>query len=211
MWTRFRYRAFQHIKENLLIYMIILFTFTVGVATGAYTVSAMPDEQKNDLVQYMNGFIQVLSQDNLDIGHIFRQSLLNNFQTVALSTALGLTIMGVPFILLIIGIRGFFIGFTVGFLVGDFGWKGFMIVLFGILPQNILIIPTVFLVGVMAINHGVMKFKQRKTPRSAEERMRLLIPYLSIMSILFLILIAGTVIESLLIPSFLKLISGLLK
>jgi len=210
LWQRFKIQALQHLKQNLVLYLIVLFSFTVGIASGAYTVGSMADSQKNSLVQFLDGFFAVIKKSSLDTGTIFRQSLINNFQTVILTTILGLTILGIPFILIIMGIRGFFIGFSVGFLVGELGIRGFLLVLFSILPQNLIIIPCIIVTGVITTRNAIECFKRNKIPHTLEEKIRDLIPYITTVSILFLTTIAGSIIESIFVPLFLQLISGVL-
>ena len=54
---------------------------------------------------------------------IFKQSLINNSQFVILIWLLGITVIGVPLILLIVGIKGFIVGFSVSFLVEGMGLR----------------------------------------------------------------------------------------
>src|SRR5699024_12217023 len=54
---------------------------------------------------------------------------------------LGLTIIGLPAIWILIFSKGLVIGFSVGFIVNQLGWKGLLLAATSIAPQNLIIIP----------------------------------------------------------------------
>ena len=54
-------------------------------------------------------------------------------------------------ILILLFIKGMVVGFTVGFLVSQMGWQGFMLAFVSILPQNLIIIPVFIIMAALSV------------------------------------------------------------
>ena len=64
---------------------------------------------------------------------------------IGLIWILGLSVIGLPGILILDFLKGVLIGFTVGYLVGQYSWKGLLFALVSIAPQNLFIIPVLMM------------------------------------------------------------------
>ena len=77
---------------------------------------------------------------------------------------LGLTVVGAPLVILLVGARGFILGFTVGFLVQEKTGQGLLLALVAVLPQNLFYVPGL-LGQILALYFTLSLFKtSRKTP-----------------------------------------------
>ncbi|MFP3381015.1 stage II sporulation protein M, partial [Bacillus sp. SIMBA_069] len=85
----------------------------------------------------------------------FQESFGFYAKTVAIMWVLGLSIIGLPMILLMLFLKGVVVGFTVGFLVNQLQWQGVTFAMMGILPQNLLVVPALFIVGVSGISFSL--------------------------------------------------------
>ena len=52
-------------------------------------------------------------------------------------------------------LKGVFIGFTIGFLVHQLGSKGFAFSLVAVIPQNLIIVPTILVLSVLSISFSL--------------------------------------------------------
>jgi stage II sporulation protein M len=179
----------------------------IGISAGAFTVKALSDVQKQELIGYLRSFFQFISENTYDSFSILKQSLLNNIQTGVLIWLLGITIVGIPFILLLIALRGFIIGFTVGFLVEQMGVKGLFFALFSILPQNLLIIPCLVSIAVIGISFSLMLIKNRLAKSYKTDAMRQFVIYSTIIATTFGIILLGAMVEAYITPVFMKFVS----
>ncbi|QEK12203.1 stage II sporulation protein M [Crassaminicella thermophila] len=206
---RFQIIVLKHIQGNVFIYFIVCMFFIIGISSGAFTVKALADNQKQELINYMRSFFQVLSNKSIDASSILKQSLINNLQTAALIWILGITVIGAPLILLLIAIRGLIIGFTVGFLVEQLGFKGILFSFISIFPQNLFIIPSIIVIGVIGIGFSKMIIRNRKnrTYSSNDNTFRQFILYSTINSFISLFIIFGCMIEAYITPVFMKALS----
>jgi len=195
---------FKHIKKFIFIYIVVLIFFVGGVSAGAFTVDALGVEQKGELVSYFQGFFNVLDKEPVCSGAVFRQSLINNSQFVVLIWLSGIIVIGALLIPLIVGIKGFIIGFSVGFLAEEMGLKGLLFALVAILPQNLIIVPGIIAAGVLGIGFSSTLIKRRRARHKTSFMNELLIYTLNMVAVLVAIFI-GTLIEGYVTPVFMKL------
>ena len=86
---------------------------------------------------------------------MFSQSVLHNFKYISVIWILGISIIGLPVILILLFLKGLVVGFTVGFLVNQMGWSGFLLSFVAILPQNIFIVPVFIIISVLAVSLSI--------------------------------------------------------
>lgn len=192
----------QHIRQNLVLYLIILFAFLTGIASGSFTVGSMNDAQRNGLGGYLHRFFGTSAVEVIDKGAVFWESLWQYFQSVFLIWLSGLFFFGMPVLLLLVGIRGFFIGFTVGFIISQYGFGGFLFTLVCILPQTLLYVPCILGIGALALEFSLKKFKNRKISYTREQQLRSIIPYSTRIIALFLPIMVACLFEAFITPIF---------
>lgn len=199
-----------HIRSNMGLY-ILSFTFlAIGIAAGAFTVKALDDAKRQELIKYMQGFFQILTSSTIDSRAVLAQSIKNNIQTIIVIWILGITVIGIPVTLIIVGVRGFILGFTVGFMLNSLGMKGLFFTILAILPQNIIIIPCIIAVSVMSVGFSTMIIRNRMAKKWTNNYWQRFLSYTILIGGLFIISIAGSLIEAYIVPVFIKLISSYL-
>jgi stage II sporulation protein M len=197
----------KHLKNYLFMYFLVLVFFVGGVAAGAFTVDALTLTQREELVSYFQGFFNVLDNEPVPSAAVFRQSLTNNLQIVLLVWILGITVIGIPVILLLVGLKGFIIGFSVGFLAEEMGFKGLFFALIAILPQNILIVPCFITAGVLSIAFSITLIKRRKARHKKSLTSEFLV-YSMNMAAILLVIIVGALVEGYITPVFMKMFAN---
>ncbi len=199
-----------HIKSNMGLYFLVFVFLSLGIASGAFTVRALDDVQRQALIKYMQGFFQILTTNSVDSIAVLKQSIINNVQTIAVIWILGITIIGIPISLFIIGVRGFILGFTVGFLLNGLGWQGLFFTALAILPQNLIIIPCLAAVEVTSLSFSLMIIHNRRAKKWTNNYYHKFLSYTVIILILFAFSICGSLIEAYIVPVFIKLMSSYL-
>ncbi|TCO79831.1 stage II sporulation protein M [Marinisporobacter balticus] len=210
MSKKFRTIAYNHIQGNAMIYFFVCMFFIIGISAGAFTVKTLADYQKQELISYMKSFFQILSNKPIDGLSVLKQSLINNLQTATFIWILGITVVGVPLILLLIAIRGLIIGFTVGFLVEQLGVKGILFSFISVFPQNLVIIPSIIVIAVMGIGFSkmIIRNKFNKSYNTSNNTFKQFILYSTINAFIFTFIIAGCIIEAYVTPVFMKILSS---
>jgi len=196
----------KHIKENLVVYFIVALCFLIGVSVGAFTVKAVDPHQKQELVSYLKGFFQLFNEDELRPMGIFKESIKNNTQLIIFNWILGLVVIAVPVVLVVIGFKGFVIGFTVGLLLEEFKFYGVLLFLFGVLPQNIIIIPVFIFGAVISLTFAMMVLKAKINKVRNFSYAKQMMIYSGIHVGILVVLLVASALESFVIPFFLKFV-----
>lgn len=194
---------------------IVLLTLTVlalaiGFAAGIATTQAMSESQNQALAGSLSSDLAAFGRAAPDFGATFRQSLWQNVKCFALIALLGMSVAGIPFALLTVGFRGFLLGFPLGFLVGHWGLKGLLLFFTSVLPQNLLSLPALCFAAVVAMMHALERFALRRYPRTAQEHLLAAVPMFTRVGLALLIAVGASLLEALLAPPLVKMISGML-
>ena len=139
----------RYFLRHLPLYVALMLLFATGLGFGALATQKLSPVQKEDLNNYITAVYASLAESNQEHHHrveLFYQRLKDNvIKTAGLVFLLGLTAIGAPLILGVVFVRGFVLGFTVGFLVQDTMVKGLVLSATGILPHNALMVPALLL------------------------------------------------------------------
>lgn len=198
----------KNIKENQGVYFAVTLFFAIGIAAGAFTVRAFSQEQKQELVIYLNRFFQSINGEKVQNGKVFYQAMKNNFQTVFLIWLMGVTIIGVPFTLFITSFRGFIIGFTIAFLIQGLGWKGFLFILAAVFPQNIIYIPCLLIISAISLCYSMQAFKGKINKIQSGNIRNNITSYTTSILFFLIIMSIGCFIEAYISPYILKMLSS---
>jgi stage II sporulation protein M len=152
----------SYMKDHMPLYVYVAVLFITGVVFGLIIVQALTLEQQQELSRHLGNFFQMVDVGlEWDKQHSFVQSFLLNFKWLALICLLGLSVIGLPIILFMDFLKGVLIGFTVGFMVNEYAWKGMLFALASVVPQNLLLIPTLIICSVTSIAFGLHLLKNR--------------------------------------------------
>lgn len=151
-----------HLEENRTIYLFTTVLFLMGIIFGAIIVNSLSLTQKHDLYMYLNQFFGQVSGDELaDSSAMFTQSFAHYAKYFGLMWLLGLSIIGLPVILVLLFLKGVVVGFTVGFLVNQMGLSGFLLSFVSIMPQNFILVPAFIVVGTASITFCLKMVRQQ--------------------------------------------------
>lgn len=200
-----------YIKRRLSLYLGILILFVMGIAFGALAVQTLSESQKWDLSSYIISMYRSMSP-NLSLSRqtLIRYGMLDNIvKSCGLLWLLGLTIIGAPLILIIIFLRGFVVGFSVGFVIDELFFKGIVLAIVSIVPHNIIAVPAIILAGGASFSFALTSFRTLLGV-STENIYNQFIACTFIMLLSGGLLTIGIFVEVYLTPIFINLTKGLL-
>lgn len=209
MWERFRKLCIHYFRVNVVAYFFLILLFIIGVVIGAMAVKALPSEQKMEMLSYLKVFFHSLNvgqTPGLESGMLLKDVLFHNVKIVLTMWFLGFTVIGIPFILLILFIRGFVIGFTVGFLVHEYILSGVLFAFAATLPHNVFMIPTLLFTGVSSISFSLQLVRARRGRNQRSFSYRLA-NYICICLFSLTGVVAAGCVEVYVSPVFMKLVS----
>jgi stage II sporulation protein M len=158
-------------KEQTPLYIFVAVLFLVGVVFGALIVSALTLDQQQELGDYLGNFFVTVDQQGLPAApDSYWNIAMLNLKWVGLIWILGLSVIGLPGILILDFLKGVLIGFTVGCLVSQYSWHGMLFALVSVAPHNLVLIPVLLVCSAAAIAFSLLMIRsrvlgqQRRTP-----------------------------------------------
>lgn len=207
MKTNYQREIAKHIEMNQLSYLFIMILFIVGLIFGAVIVVSMHFTQKQDLLFYLNQyFSRIDQQEILNNFDLFKSALFSHLQYLIIFFLLGLSIIGLPIIWVTIFVKGTFIGFSVGFFVYQYGFRGLLFISAAILPQNLIVIPVYLFASTIAMIFSGQLLKKLSGRRLIRFTVEPVIQYLIVFVVLFGFCLLAALIESYLVGYYLPLV-----
>lgn len=196
----------EYFRGNLGTYILITALFTGGVLAGALALRGLGDDQHLLLSSYFGSFIESLSgSGGVDQAVVLRQAMIINFQYLLMVWFAGIFLFGFPIIGGLIGLRGFSLGFTVGFLVQRASLRGALFAAGSLLPHNLILVPALIAGSVTGFSFSWLRLRcyLEKRPCSLREHLG---PYSLAFFLIGLLLAAAVLVETYISPVFLKLL-----
>jgi len=185
----------RHLADNIWIYVIVVFMFILGIGLGAMTVNRIDEVSKTDAKTYIEGFLELTSRNELQTTYILKQSIKFNLYFTLVLFFSGLVYLGIIIVPVLIAFRGFCIGFSIAFLTENFGSNGFLLSIGSVLPQNLIYVPVIIVMGVIGLNYSLLAFRNKYFKKYGAVS-NLFAPYAFSTLVLFIVLIAGCIVEA---------------
>ncbi|UJF31205.1 stage II sporulation protein M [Paenibacillus hexagrammi] len=152
----------QYLNENLPLFVFVCVLFIIGVVFGTVMVNALSLEQKQEMTRHLGSFFHEMTDGTEYNGkESFVQAFSSHMKWILLIWLFGLSVIGLPLILILDFLKGVLVGFTVGYLVGQMSWKGMLFALVSVAPQNLIVIPAILFCSVAAISFSIHVVKNR--------------------------------------------------
>lgn len=197
----------NHVREHSSIYLFVIVLFLMGVIFGAIVVNSLSLTQKEDLYYYLSQFFGEVSNGKVAASmDLFKQSFYHNSKFIGLMWILGISIIGLPVILILLFIKGMVVGFTVGFLVNQMGFDGFILSFVSVLPQNLIIIPIFIVCASLSVIFSLKMIKHQFMKKIGEPMLPLLGRYLLALVVAVVFLSAAAGLEAYVSPVLMKAI-----
>ena len=110
----------------------------VGIAVGSIFVSILDSTDTNLVNEHLNNFINSIENDKLDYLQALKSNLITNISFVLVIWLLGISIIGLPIILIMFFSKTFILGFSVGAILSVFKTKGILFSLVYIFPGQVI-------------------------------------------------------------------------
>ena len=101
----------NYVKRNCLVFLGVIFIFILGVVSGSVAVKSLTLGQKKELIECLSSFMTCLARDNIE-NPSFLAVAVQELKSLFCIWLMGITVIGLPFALLILLVKGFIIGFT---------------------------------------------------------------------------------------------------
>ena len=156
-------------NNQKLLYLILIGLALLAFILGIIFIFFITDDNliyiKESLSSYFNSI-------DISISSFFK-NLFNNFIIIFLIWILGISIIGIPLVLLIFLFKSFIFGFSFSSIVYSFKLKGFLISLIHLLPGKLLYLVTLLLLTFYSVSFSLKLFRNLflKRPTNFKESM----------------------------------------
>lgn len=151
------YKESNKINNYLLIMLFLM--IIIGTITGTVSSTVLEQSVNLELRDYLDGFVDLYVKTKIDSNQLLTICLTKNFKYYLAIFLLGISIIGIPFIFIILGIRSFITGFCVGILFQNFSINILGIILFDVLLKEIMIIPILLVLSLKCVKFSLSIIK----------------------------------------------------
>ncbi|MGF7184978.1 stage II sporulation protein M [Desulfitispora alkaliphila] len=195
-----------YLRDKMLLYILAIFFIMLGIIAGAVSVSPLISGRQHELISYIDSFLNTIVYDDINTFAIALTTVFNNLRLVFIIWLLGMTVIGIPVIILILFVRGFMLGFTVGFLTLEKSMQGVLISVFSIAPPNFILLPGLIVASVTGISFSLLLVKGGFRDKSKSILSHFFSYSIVMIGIAIVAVIAG-IVEAYWSPAMMKLIS----
>lgn len=143
----------DNIKKNKKEYISLCIVLLIGVVLGVLFINNIKEEEKSEVQNYINSFIETLKNNNeIDRIVLLKESAIKNVTIGILLWFIGSTVIGIPILYAYVMYKGFCISYTISSCIAVLGQgKGLIFAISSILFQNIIIVPAILIISVSGI------------------------------------------------------------
>lgn len=207
--SKVTHKLLEHINKNLIVYLVTILFLCIGIVIGIYSVKYMGDVERNQLISYLNGSFQNITLLEGNNKYVLFEAIKNNLFTVLVIWFLGLSMLGIPLILVIDLFKGFTIGFTSSIVINGLGSKGILINLLTIFPQNIIYIFCIIISSVISMEFSftLLKSNSLKSINNTNTNLAQIVSYSILFMFIIVVMFIGILLEVYVLPDILNLVS----
>jgi stage II sporulation protein M len=188
-------------KESL--YGISIFSFLLGIIIGTIFANYIGNIQNDELIQYLNHFFISFNTKAISHPTLLKHSLFSHGKNFILIWVLGFGILGIPFILINIFLKGFSYGFTSAFLFIHYGWNGLLFSFLSFLPQSLILVPGIIMISAASMNFAFSNYKNKSYFKEKKEKW---MEYTLVLLVGLVIVISISVVETFISPFLINII-----
>jgi len=184
----------RYLQQHMSLYLYVSILFIMGVIFGTLVVNGLSAQQQQSMALFLQSFLEsVMHEPDGSSAQSLIMLYAAHGRWVLLILVLGLSVVGLPLILIIDFLKGVIIGFTIGYLVGQFSWKGLFLAVVSIVPHNLIVIPVILVSSVAAISFSLYLIRSLIMQRQVVRRQQLHRYLVAHMTLCGLLLIAALI------------------
>lgn len=203
-------RTKNNIMKQKKLYLFLIGLVIVGVIAGILFWFVINNEDKLLVTKNLNNFFECIKKGNAINywGSLFN-SLVTGLIYIVLIWLLGISIVGLPIILIIITIKSFIVGFSISSIIASYGFKGILGAFVYTFPHQIIFLLLLILLGFYASSFCFKLFKYLFLKQSInfKDAMR---KYFKILIISLIVVLLTSLYETFIATYFIKLFTLLI-
>lgn len=205
------YAAKNSIIKQKKLYRIIITLMIFGIISGILFIFFISKESKTKaLVSIKNFFDLMNTSTGVNYGKSLLNTLVNNIGYVLLIWLLGISIIGLPIIIVLAFMKSFIVGFSISSIISCYKAKGILGAFLYVFPHQIIILFIYLLLSFYSISFSIKLFKSLFLKQTINFRV-VMQKYIKILLISLIGIIIVSLYEVFISTYFIKLFTMLLK
>lgn len=186
-------------KLFILVFAITLLCFLAGMLL----ISMLSKSNKELIINSLNNFYTSLKENKISSTNLLYKTMTSNLILNIIIWVLGISIIGIPIVIFILGFKSLSLGFTISSLIYTYKFNGLLKAIIYLIP-NIINIFIVFILVYYSINFSINLFNYLF--RKIEFNKRVIVKrYLKLLIVAILLSILTSVTESFILPKLFNL------
>lgn len=193
------------LREQKKIYFVIIIIMSLGLIAGIVYALILNKSDHNLVTSSLNNFFDSIKNSDIDYNMAIINSLVSNICFVTFIFLLGISIIGIPLIILCLFIKAFIFGFSISSIIYTYHLKGILRAIAYVLPHQLITLLMALFLGFYALYFGIKLFKYLIRGKDINLRTSMK-RYIQVFLIVLITNIVCSLIEVFLSPSLIKLV-----
>lgn len=195
------------INKNLFIFLIVL--VMIGISSGSVFVTFLNGNDKVMVNNYLNDFLNSINLSKLNYSVSLVNTLIFTLGFAIMIWIFGISIVGFLFILIMLFVKSFSLGFSLGSIIINFKFKGILLSFLYIVPHHVINMMVYILLSSYALILSYKLFNSfvKKTTFDFKNIFR---KYCFVLLFSLIILFLSSLYEVYCVPYLLKLLNNII-
>ena len=193
------------IKVDKKIFVFLLVLMIVGITMGSILVTILNSSDKNLTIEYINDFVNNVKDNKLDYLFVLKNNLFSNLSYIILIWLLGISVIGLPIMIIMFFSKSFILGFSIGAVLETFKAKGIIFSLVYVFPGQVINLLFLLLLMMYAMSFSFKLIYVILKKQSLDFKL-VMNRYFKIFLLVLIVNLLMTLYDTFLMPKLIKLI-----
>ncbi len=145
----------RNTKNQKLLYLILIGLALIAFIIGVIFIFMISHNNQETIKEAITSYY---NESSLTLSSFFRV-LFNNYTYILLIWILGISIIGIPIVLILFLFKSFLLGFSLSSIFYTFKFKGILVTIFNLIPSKILFLVILLLITFYSVSFSIKLFK----------------------------------------------------
>ncbi len=190
------------IKTRKILSIMTIITI-ISLILGTLFISILSKDNKELITSNVIDFFSAIKSNNLNYNQILVKSLTNNLLLNIIIWLLGISIIGIPIVIILLFIKSFILSFTFTSIIYTYKYKGIISAIIYVIPHIInLLLSFVLIYYSITFSKSLFNYLFKKKECNRKELVNRYLKLLVISTFLFII---SSIIETYIIPILIRI------
>ena len=196
------------INKKILLFLVIL--LLIGIMFGSVFIRILDNSDRNLVTEYLNNFINNIENNKLDYFMALKSNLITNISFVLVIWLLGISLIGLPIVIIMYFSKTFILGFSIGAILSVFKIKGLLFSLVYVFPGQVISLLLYMLLTMYAMSFSFKLFYAIIKKKTFDFK-NIMNRYFKILIIILVFIILMVLYDTYLMPRLVKTIIPFIK